>query len=138
MSRQSKDEPVSVMHRLAGVVVDVVVLDLVGLVLFSLIQPVAAALGGEQVWFILAPLILVLAVSYILLFWTRSGRTPGMMSVGLRVQNSQGHPLALKQAVVRLALAVLPVPGFGLLWMLWPSRRLPLHDLAAKTVVVRD
>ena len=138
MSRQGKDEPVSVMHRLAGVAVDAVVLDLVGLVLYSVAQGIASALGYEQVWIVVAPLLLLLAGVYVLFFWTRAGRTPGMMAVGLRLQTLQGHVPSLAQSFTRLALAILPVPGFGLLWMRWSQARQPLHDLKAQTIVVRD
>jgi polar amino acid transport system permease protein len=138
MSRQGKDEPVSVMHRLAGAAVDAVVLDLVGLILYSAAQAIASALGYDRAELIVAPLLVLLAGAYTVLFWSRSGRTPGMMAVGLRLQGLRGHPPSLAQSFTRLALAVLPVPGFSLLWMRWSKARQPLHDQKAQTIVVRD
>jgi uncharacterized RDD family membrane protein YckC len=138
MSRQGKGEPVTVMHRLAAVTVDAVVLDLVGLVLFSVVQGIATALGYEGVWVVVGPLVLLLACVYVLVSWTRAGRTPGMMAVGLRIQNVSGRAPSFAQSLTRLALAVLPVPGFSLLWIRWSRARQPLHDQKARTFVVRD
>ena len=138
MSRQGKGEPVSAMHRLAALAVDAVVLDLVGLVLYGTIQTVAVALGFEQFWVVVAIVVLGLAALYTLCFWTRTSRTPGMMAVGLRIESLGGHGLSLKQAVTRLLFAILPVPGFSLLWMRWSLARQPLHDQQAGTRVVRE
>ena len=42
MSRENKDEPVTLMHRIAGNIVDFVVLDFIGLPLFGIIQAIRA------------------------------------------------------------------------------------------------
>ena len=83
MSRQDKDAPVTVMHRLAGVVVDLVVLDFAGLIIYGLIQALALVIPGLSVNVVLLVVMLVLGVVYVLFFWTRAGRTPGMMAVGI-------------------------------------------------------
>ena len=138
MSRQNKDAPVTVMHRLAGFVVDVVVLDFAGLLVYGLVQAVAWSLGGSAVNAIMLVVMLALAVVYILYFWTRAGRTPGMMAVGLRIDTEQGEHPSFGQALKRLVFAVLPLPGLSLLWMLGGSARQPLHDRFAQTFVTRD
>ena len=138
MSRQDKDQPVTVMHRLAGVVVDLVVLDLAGLIVYGVVQAIGLV---NQV---LLVVMLALAVAYVLYFWTRTGRTPGMMAVGLRMSSAQGGHPTFGQALKRLALAVLPLPGLSLLWTLGSpaqqpaSARQPLHDRFAQTFVTRD
>jgi polar amino acid transport system permease protein len=135
MSRQDKTAPVTVMHRLAGTVVDLVVLDFIGLPVFALIglfiaEPTSAAL-------ITLGIMAGAAIVYVLIFWTRFGRTPGMMAVGLRLATAQGDRLTMGQAVQRLAISVLPVPGFSLLWGLEALGGRPLQDRLTGTSAVQ-
>jgi len=139
MSRQNKDAPVTLMHRMAGLVVDFVVLDLMGLVVYAILQGlvwVSPALSSRVI-----PTLLILvgglAVLYLLFFWVRLGRTPGMMAVGLRLIDDQGGIPTLGKALTRLAVACLPLPGLSLLWLLGGDA-LSLHDMLAHTTVVRD
>ncbi|MBN1878395.1 MAG: ABC transporter permease subunit [Anaerolineae bacterium] len=138
MSRQGKDEPVSLMHRLASGVVDFVVLDFIGLIFYGLLQPLLLINEDIPVNLILLGLMFVLSFIYTLFFWMRSGRTPGMMAVGLRIVTVQGLPLSLIQALKRLVLLILPVPGLSFLWMQGSSGGQPFHDRAAQTFVARD
>ena len=80
----------------------------------------------------------VIAFVYVLFFWAYAGRTPGMMAVGLRIQNERGRAPSLNQALSRLLWTILPVPGLGLLWMLWSPEQRALNDKMARTAVVRD
>lgn len=138
MSRQTRNEPVSLMHRLAGAVVDLVVLDFVGLILFGLLQPLSFAIEGFPLGLLLAGLMVAITVLYLVFFYARSGRTPGMMAVGIRVCDAEGRIPGLGQVLKRVLLALLPVPGFSMLWMLGAVSRRPLHDRWARTYVVRD
>jgi len=139
MARQDKDVPVSVMHRLASVVVDMVVLDFTGLIVYGLLLPFSTwfPIGG-----LLAILMLMIAIAYVLICWTRFGRTPGMMAVGLRIvyeSASEGQQLVpMGIAFKRLLLAGLPVPGLTLLgmWDRWGGSA--FHDRWTQTTVVRD
>jgi len=135
MARQRKETTATVMHRLSAVVVDFVIMDFIGLPIFGLFQsifvnpPTALAATLATVG--------AIALVYVLAFWMRSGQTPGMMAVGLRVINTAGTPPSLRQAVVRLLLGLLPLPGVGLVWA---NRRLggrPLQDRASNTYVVQ-
>lgn len=137
MSRQHKDAPVTLMHRLAGVVVDLIVLDLAGLVVYAALQGLALLIPNLLVPPILLAVIGGLGVGYAVFFWVRLGRTPGMMAVGLRLTDDQGHIPTLDRAIMRLLVACLPLPGVSLLWGL-RGNALPLHDRLAHTVVVRD
>jgi polar amino acid transport system permease protein len=138
MSRQNKDEPVGVMHRLAGVVVDLVVLDFIGLIVYGLLQGLALLLPGLTVIAILLGLMGVLMVVYTLFSWTRFGRTPGMMAVGLRLVDAQGASPTFLAALKRLAAALLPLPGLSLFGLLPALGGGALHDRLAQTSVIRD
>lgn len=138
MSRQDKEKPVSLMHRLAGGVVDLVVLDFLGLIVYGLIQAAAAIFTGLPVASVLLIVMLVIGLGYVLFFWTRAGQTPGMMAVGLRLSDTEGVHPTLTQALKRLLFLILPLPGLSLLWMLWSPTGEPLHDRLAHTHVARD
>lgn len=138
MSRLDKDKPVTLMHRLAGGVVDFVVLDFVGLIVYGLLQPLVMIFADLPVNVILLAVMLVVSLIYILLFWTRAGRTPGMMAVGLQLSDVQGEHPSLSQALRRLLFLILPLPGLSLLWVLWSPSGEPLHDHFARTRVGRD
>ncbi|MGC9395180.1 MAG: ABC transporter permease subunit [Anaerolineae bacterium] len=138
MSRQDKDQPVTLMHRLAGGVVDLVVLDFIGLIVFGLLQSLALIFTGLPVITVLLVVMLVLSLIYILFFWTRAGRTLGMMAVGLQLGDAQGAHPSLPQALKRLLFLILPLPGLSLLWMLWSPTGEPLNDRFARTHVTRD
>ncbi len=135
MSRQGREQPVSVMHRLSAVMVDFVILDLIGLPVFAVVGGLVGP-GSAASW---APVAVMggLAALYMLGFWAKGGQTPGMMSVGLRVTTSEGDALSWGGAVRRLLLAVLPLPGLSLIWAHPALGGRPLHDRLAHTVVGR-
>jgi len=135
MARTNKEKPASVMHRVAAVVVDFVILDFIGLPIYGLLQ-LALADSGPIALAALAVMACV-GTTYLLLFWTRAGRTPGMMAVGLQITTQDGGTPSLKQAVSRLAIGILPVPGFSLLWAAPRLGGQPLQDRATRTSVVQ-
>ncbi|HOT90547.1 MAG TPA: ABC transporter permease subunit [Anaerolineae bacterium] len=138
MSRQNKEQPVTLMHRLAGGVVDLVVLDFIGLIVYGLIQAIGAVIPLASPYLVLLVVMVLLGAVYVLFFWTRAGRTPGMMAVGLRLTDGEGAHPTLSQAFRRLLFLILPLPGLSLLWMLWSSTGEPLHDRFARTHIIRD
>ena len=135
MSRQGRDRPVSVMHRLSAAVVDFVILDLVGLPIFGVARSILPASIAASV----VPTVVMggVTIVYLLGFWARTGQTPGMMSVGLRLTSIEGASLSFGQAVRRLLLVVLPLPGLSLIWAHPALGGRPLHDRLARTVVSR-
>jgi polar amino acid transport system permease protein len=135
MSRQGRERPVSVMHRFSAVVVDLVILDLVGLPVFGLLQLVLG--GSTAVSVATLAIVGVVTVVYLVGFWVRAGQTPGMMSVGLRLATPEGESPSLRQALQRLLLAILPLPGVSLVWAHPALGGQPLHDRLARTVVSR-
>ncbi len=138
MSRQNKEEPVGLMHRLAGVLLDLVVLDFIGLIVYGLVQGVALLLPELAVGVIMLGIMTVLMVTYTLFGWVRFGRTPGMMAVGLRLVNAEGAPLTWITAIKRLAVALLPLPGLSLFGLLPSLGGQIWHDRLAQTSVIRD
>jgi len=74
--------------------------------------------------------------------WTRSGSTPGMRELGLRLERVSGGRPSIFQAVARYCLhPVLFVATLGVsgLWVLWDGQRRALHDkiVGTKLVAVR-
>ena len=135
MARQGKTFSVSVMHRLSGVMVDFVILDFVGLPVLGLIA--LAVPTGALAVIVPAVAMSVVAIVYLLGFWARNGQTPGMMSVGLRMVNAEGAPPSLGQALGRLLLGILPVPGFSLLFAHPVLGGSPLQDRLTHTTIDR-
>jgi len=140
MSRENKEEPVTLMHRIAGNIVDLIVLDFIGLPLFGLFQAINAITEQIPAWLIITTVTLaaLLSSAYVLFFWVRAGRTPGMMAVGLRLENIDGASPTLKQAVIRLIVSLLPLPGLGLVGALAVLGSQPYQDKFSDTIVIRD
>ncbi len=136
MSRQERDVPVTVMHRLAGSLVDLVVIDFLALPIWGLAQA-ALPEGSNAGLFILVAMGL-LTIVYVLVFWTRAGRTPGMMAVGLKLIDQEGGIPTLSQAVQRLLIAFLPLPGLSYVGVLRALGGYPLQDRFTRTFVVRN
>lgn len=68
-------------------------------------------------------------------FWTRSGRTLGMQSWGLRVELPDGRLPGPGAANLRFAAAIISwIPlGLGFIWQLWDKDRLTWHDRLSGT-----
>lgn len=76
--------------------------------------------------------------TYLVLFWTLTGETPGMRVMGVRVVRSDGRRLSLWVAIKRLFgyFVCLLTLGLGFLWVLLDNQRQGLHDILAGTVVI--
>ena len=78
----------------------------------------------------------VLAVGYLVVAWTTSGRTLGDQVMGLRVVDRRGHRVGAGLALVRAVIAVVfPV---GLVWCLVSARHHAVWDVLLRTSVVYD
>ena len=76
------------------------------------------------------------AVSYLTLCWTLSGRTYGYLVLGLRVLGRGGRPLGFVGAALRAGfVALLPI---GVAWVVVSRRNRSVQDLVLGTSVVYD
>ena len=132
----SRGQPASLLRRLGAILYDSL---LVLALMFLVTLPFIAARDGEPVQpgnnliyqLCLATLIFVFFVGY----WTRTGRTLGMQSWGLRVELADGSTPGFGAASLRFFTAILswlPV-GVGFLWQLWDKDKLTWHDRASGT-----
>lgn len=82
--------------------------------------------------------LMLVAVSFHLWFWTHGGQTLGMRSWRLKVVDTAGGPISLKQAVLRYLVAVisLAVFGLGFVWSLFDRQKRTWHDIASSTRLV--
>jgi uncharacterized RDD family membrane protein YckC len=78
----------------------------------------------------------VLLAAYQSVFWSLTGRTPGMALLGLRVVTTWHARPSLPASAVRAATAAAFPAGF--LWSLVDRRRQAVHDKLARTLVVRQ
>lgn len=115
---------------------------LVAALLFLVTIPFIAARGGEPVEssgnLAYQLTLFVVIYAFFVGFWTRSGRTLGMQSWGLRVETADGRPPSAKAASIRFFVAIiswLPL-GLGYFWQLWDRDRLTWHDRASGTRLV--
>ena len=104
------------------------------------------------------PLQALVVAAYFVFSWLRGGQTLGMRPWRIRVTTGHGLPPSLRQALVRVIVAALPLtllllaPTFGLRvaleavaagWVIWfalalfDRRRRAVHDLAAGTEIHR-
>jgi uncharacterized RDD family membrane protein YckC len=79
----------------------------------------------------------VIAISYLVVFWSGAGRTPGMSFVALRVLSEDGENVSPRQAIRRalwLPISALPLL-LGFAGVLFDHERRGWPDLRARTVV---
>ena len=126
----------SLLRRLGAILYDTL---LVLALLFLTTIPFIAARGGEPVeadnnLFYQACVALVVFL-FFTVFWSRSGRTLGMQSWGLRVETADGEVPTFARASLRFLAAILSwaTVGLGFLWQLWDSDQLTWHDRLSGT-----
>jgi uncharacterized RDD family membrane protein YckC len=129
--------------RAIAFIADVVLAQLVMLVLGAGVAFVAWLAGIESPW-VLGSLAgagwFVVLGGYFTFFWSTAGQTPAMRALGLRVTGRAGGPPRVRQALLRYVAAVVTLAplGIGMITVLFDDRRRAVHDLVARTVVVRE
>jgi uncharacterized RDD family membrane protein YckC len=112
---------------------------LLGALFFLITIPFVAVRDGEPVEIgdnALYRLVLAVVVyAFFVGYWTRSGRTLGMQSWGLRVETPTGEIPAFAAASIRFFAAMLSwLPaGLGFIWQLWDKDQLTWHDRLSGT-----
>lgn len=123
--------------RLVAYIVDV----LIQFALFIGVIAIAAILAvvfpplfllGFLAWF-------VIGIGYFPYFWAKSGQTPGMKLMQIKVvRDADGGPVSAGQAILRLIGYW--VSGFvfyvGYIWIFIDKRKRGWHDLIAGTIVI--
>ncbi len=88
----------------------------------------------------LFPLGCLLAISYFTFFHLIWGQTIGKMIFGIRVTQTDGHPLSTGRALLRALayfLSAFPL-GLGFLWVGFSSSKRSWHDWIAGTIVQKE
>lgn len=82
--------------------------------------------------------IFLLSFAFYTWFWLHGGQTLGMRTWRLRVQQRNGAPITLWQAVLRYMAAIpsLVLGGIGFFWMLVDREKLTLYDRLSGTTLV--
>ena len=110
--------------------------------LFLATIPFVAIRGGEAVEsgenFIYRAVVVVVIFVFFVGFWSRSGRTLGMQSWRLQLEDDDGQVPSIARASLRFGaslLSWLPL-GLGFAWQLWDPQHLTWHDRISKTRLV--
>ena len=124
--------------RLVGYLVD-------GLIQFGL--GIGLLLVGTILLVIFAPLGIVAFLAgglflflYFPYFWQKSGQTPGMKLMGIKVvRDADGGPVSWGSAILRLIGYYISAIVFyiGYIWIFIDKRKRGWHDLIAGTVVIK-
>jgi uncharacterized RDD family membrane protein YckC len=136
--------------RLVAYIVDGLIIGamiVVAMLIWALIAFAAGAARTDSLdsaaWATLVVVLVVVTViglGYFPWFWARSGATPGMKMLGLRVvRDADGGPISGGQAILRLVGYWVSglVLYLGYIWILIDKRRRGWHDLIAGTVVIK-
>jgi uncharacterized RDD family membrane protein YckC len=137
--------------RFAGLATRSVVLAVDGLaitVLYALVAGVLALVsylvgGLRPTWLVdtlVGSLWALVAGSYLVFFWSSTGRTPGMHVMRVHVRDRTGKPPGIMRSILRVVVTWLSiVPLFlGYVTVLFDERRRGLPDLVARTEVFYD
>jgi uncharacterized RDD family membrane protein YckC len=83
--------------------------------------------------------IVVVSIGYFPYFWARSGQTPGMAQMKIKVvRDADGGPLTAGAAILRLIGLTIGLAVFyiGVIWIFIDRRKRGWQDLIAGTVVI--
>jgi uncharacterized RDD family membrane protein YckC len=133
-------EPAGFGRRLGAIVYDLLLVTAV--VIFAAV-PFVLIVGdtSKNLWTRLAFQIYLLAVIFLYYgwFWTRGGRTLGLLTWKLRLIADGGGSVSWRQAMLRFGAGVLGGLGLGigLLWALFDRDKRAWHDRLSGTRLVR-
>ncbi len=125
--------------RLVGYIVDtliVIAAVFAIVVVFGLLATIVPILGGIG----LAVGILGVPLAYFPYFWAKSGQTPGMKMMNIKVvRDVDGGPITMGQAILRLLGYWVSSLVFylGFIWIFIDKRQRGWFDLIAGTVVIK-
>lgn len=135
----TEKRPAPFLRRVAAMLYDSL---LVAALLFLATIPFVAVRGGEAVEPGSSPAytlgLLIVVYLFFVGFWTSRGRTLGMQSWGLQLEDAEGRvPGPLKTSIRFVAAIVSAAPfGLGFLWQLVDRDKLTWHDRLSGTRLV--
>jgi uncharacterized RDD family membrane protein YckC len=125
-------------------VVDALAIAVVFALVAGLLGLVSYLVGGlRPTWLVDALLgsgFALVAGSYLVFFWSVTGRTPGMHVLNVRVKDRTGKPPSIVRAILRVVVTWISIVPFflGYVTVLFDERRRGLPDLVAGTEVFYD
>lgn len=121
-------------QRFVSLLIDVIVLIIVQVVLM-----VVLGVLGEAGATMAQGLGMLVGIGYQAYFFTKTGQTPGMKIMNIKLVNGSGEIVSIGQALVRIVVAYISglVLAIGYLWMIWDANKQTWHDKAAGTFIVR-
>ena len=125
--------------RLVAYIVDIVVT--VGIVIALAIATGLVVVVAPFLAILPILAIIVVPLIYFPYYWQKSGQTPGMKMMGIRVvRDSDGGPVSWGAAILRLIGYWVSGAVFyiGYIWIFIDKRRRGWHDLIASTVVIKS
>lgn len=138
MSRSAEGKPAGFPRRLAAIFYDGVVQLALWMVAAAIPLLFTGGTGSSD-WNPFMTLLL-LAVSFLFFagFWTRGGRTVGMLAWQIRLERVDGEPVTTRDATIRFLTAIVSWLAFGLgfLWALFDPGRAAWHDRASGTRLI--
>ena len=135
MSRSADATNTGLPRRLASIAYDSL---LVAALLFLATIPFIAVRGGESVepsTLSYQVAVVVVIYTFFVGFWSSKGRTLGMQSWGLQLEDADGRTPGVGPCSVRFAVAIISwaACGLGFLWQLVDRESLTWHDRASGT-----
>jgi uncharacterized RDD family membrane protein YckC len=109
--------------------------------ILALVSYLLGGIGSKSlVGGVLSGEFLLVAATYLVVFWTVAGRTPGMQLMALRLRDRAGTVPSLGRSLVRVIMTWISIAllFLGYVPILFDARRRGLPDLVAGTEVVYD
>ena len=121
--------------RVVAYIIDAII---VGVVMGVISGVLSAAMGADGAAGLVSLISIIISVGYYVYFWTTSGQTVGQKVMSLRVIRTDGSPLTVTNAILRLVgLWISTVALFiGLIWVAFDANKQGWHDKIAGTYVV--
>jgi uncharacterized RDD family membrane protein YckC len=134
-TKNVKSSYVGIFRRIGAFSYDIILLIAVLFLMTAIVMPVSQGVIDSSNLFFKVYIATVIFL-FFGWFWVHGGQTLGMRAWKIRVELDNGQNLGWSQAILRFIIAVLTF-GVGLLWCLWDPRHRALHDVLARTQVIK-
>jgi len=134
-TKNVKSSYVGIFRRIGAFSYDIILLIAVLFLMTAIVMPVSQGVIDSSNLFFKVYIATVIFL-FFGWFWVHGGQTLGMRAWKIRVELDNGQNLGWSQAILRFIIAILTF-GVGLLWCLWDPRHRALHDVLARTQVIK-